>query len=246
MLRKIAWSWRGLSLGVFLCLVWACQGPQPAGAPGKDVFQGESIYKQKTETPPPADFLGPQSTRATGEQHVLVVAVRFPDVAPRVPLERIRRRVTAELNDYVRAQSYGLAWVTTDFVGWVSLPDPISAYRISSNNFEVDRGRVRKLVEDAMTAVEDRVDFKRYRNMLIVPGAVTLPGKGYGMMCYCANPGMLTGVRGNPRFVTLRSKGGREFSGGVFVGTENSPLGVFAHDFFHALGGVYADKRLVP
>ncbi len=97
-----------------------------------------------------------------------------------------------------------------------------------------------------MTAIENEADFSKFQNMLIIPGAATLPGKGYGMMCYCANPGMLTGVRGNPSFVTLRSKAGREFSGGIFVGTENAPLGMFAHDFFHALGGVYAAKRLAP
>jgi hypothetical protein len=76
--------------------------------------------------------------------------------------------------------------------------------------------------------------------------SVILPGKGYGMMCYCANPGMLTGVRGNPRFATLKSQTGREFSGGVFVGTVNAPLGMLAHDYFHALGGVRQNKRLVP
>ena len=56
----------------------------------------------------------------------------------------------------------------------------------------------------------------------------------------------IAGVRGNPRYLTLRSRGGKEFSGGVFVGTENAPLGMFAHDFFHALGGVYGNKRMVP
>jgi hypothetical protein len=117
---------------------------------------------------------------------------------------------------------------------------------VSPNNFKVDRGKVRKLIQDSMTAVEKRVDFSQYDHMLIIPGAFTLPGKGYGMMCYCANPGMLTGVRGNPRFVTLRSAGGKEFSGGIFVGTENAHLGMFAHDFFHALGGVYDNMRLAP
>ncbi len=109
---------------------------------------------------------------------------------------------------------------------------------------KVNGRRVRKLIEDTMTAIERRVDFSQFQHILIIPGVFTLPGKGYGMMCYCANPGMLTGVRGNPRFVTLRSRGGKTFSGGVFVGTENAPLGFFAHDFFHALGGVYANKRL--
>lgn len=44
------------------------------------------------------------------------------------------------------------------------------------------------------------------------------------MTCYCANPGMLSGVikRYVPRFVTLRSAGGKEFKGGIFVATENT------------------------
>ena len=131
-------------------------------------------------------------------------------------------------------------------MGWIPLPGSISEYRISPNNFRVDRRRVRRLIEDTMTAVQGRVNFSQYQHILIIPGAATVPGKGYGMMCYCANPGMLTGVRGNPRFVTLRSRGGQQFSGGVFVGTENAPPGMFAHDFMHALGGVEDHKRRAP
>ncbi len=75
-----------------------------------------------------------------------------------------------------------------------------------------------------------------------------MPGKGYGMICYCANPGMLSGVtRGYvPRYDTLRTAGGKEFKGGVFVGTENAGLGMFAHDYFPSLGGIHDGKRLVP
>ena len=192
------------------------------------------------------DFLGPQSQRAAGEQRLLIVAVRFPDVKPNMQLQDIRKKATMGLNNYVQEQSYGRTWLKTDFRGWVMLPDPLDRYSVSPNNFDVDRRRVRKLVEDTMTALEKELDFSRYDNILIMPGVHTLPGKGYGMMCYCANPGMLTGVRGNPRFVTLRSQSGKEFSGGVFVGTINAPLGMLAHDFFHALGGIYQNTRLVP
>lgn len=62
----------------------------------------------------------------------------------------------------------------------------------------------------------------------------------------CQNPGMLSGVRGDLRYVPLKSKGGEEFRGGVFVGTENAHLGMFANDFFHALGGIHEKRRLVP
>jgi len=192
------------------------------------------------------DLLGPQSKRALGEQRLLIVAVRFPDVKSNISIEEIQRRAITGLSNYIKELSYGLTWIEPDFKGWVLLPDSIEKYQVSPNNFQVDRGRVRKLIEDTMTAIENDVDFSRYQNILIIPGASTMPGKGYGMMCYCANPGMLTGVRGNPRFVTLTSKKGKEFSGGVFVGTENAPLGMLAHDYFHALGGVHQNRRLVP
>jgi hypothetical protein len=97
-----------------------------------------------------------------------------------------------------------------------------------------------------MTALEKEVDFSRYQHILIVPGVRTTPGKGYGMICYCANPGMLTGVKGNLGYATLKSKGGKAFRGGVSVGAENAHLGMFAHDFFHALGGLHEGKRLAP
>jgi hypothetical protein len=191
-------------------------------------------------------ILGPQSKLAGGEQRVLMAAVKFPDVEPSFPLERIRKKVVVDLNDYVKGQSYGLAWVNADFRGWVKLPDPISEYKISPYNFKVDRTRIRKLVEDTMTALEKDVDFSGYQHILIIPGAHTTPGKGYGMICYCANPGMLTGVRGKLGYAALRSKGGKEFREGVFVGAENAHLGMFAHDFFHALGGIHEKRRLVP
>lgn len=215
-------------LSVFVCIgVMGCQ----------------EVQTRKGEDAGP---LGPQSTLARGELRVLMAVVRFPDAEPTLTLDRIRKRAVEELDQYIREQSYGLAWLKADFRGWVRLPDSLEKYKVSPYNFQVDRNRVRKLVEDTMTALEREVDFSAYDHMLIIPGVLTTPGKGYGMICYCANPGMLTGVRFDPAFVTLKSKGGKEFRGGVFVGAENAHLGMFAHDFFHALGGVQGGKRLVP
>jgi hypothetical protein len=151
------------------------------------------------------------------------------------------------LNEYVREQSYGLASINADFKGYVRLPDSLNDYKIAPYNFKVDRKRIRKLIEDTMTAVEENVTFSGYDHMLIIPAVHTTAGKGYGMICYCANPGMLSGVtRGYvPKYLTLRSAGGKEFSGGIFVGAENAHLGMFAHDYFHALAGIYDGKRLV-
>ncbi len=199
--------------------------------------------------------LGLQSTQAIGEKRVLAVVVRFPDATPTIPIEMVRKRALA-LNTYVVEQSYGLASVKVDFRGYVTLPSSLNRYKVSQYNNQVDAGRVRKLVEDTMTLIEKEVDFSSYDHMLIIPAVSTTAGTGYGMVCYCANPGMLTeikkghGVRSKGReaqYETVRSKGGKQFKGGVFVGAENANLGMFAHDYLHALGGIYdGGRRFAP
>ena len=203
-----------------------------------------------------ANDLGLQSTQAIGEKRVLIVVVRFPDATPTVPIETVKQRAVSGLNAYVLEQSYGLASIKTDFRGYIALPGSLSKYKVSQYNNQVDAGRVRKLVEDTMTALENEVDFSSYDHMLIIPAVFTTAGTGYGMICYCANPGMLTpikkthGVRSRGReapYETVRSKGGKQFKGGVFVGAENANLGMFAHDYFHALGGIYdGGRRFAP
>ena len=211
------------------------------------------LFAPETDAAPAApgadgNFLAPQSVQAIGEKRVLMVGVRFPDAQPSKSIEEVRKRVVVGLDNYVREQSYGLASITADFRGWIALPDPLSRYAVSPYNFKVDRDRVRKLAEDTFSAIDPRVDLAGYDHVLIIPGVHTLPGQGYGMLCYCANPGMLSGVsrRFSPRYETLRSKGGQEFRGGVFVGAENAHLGMFAHDYFHALAGIQDGKRLAP
>ncbi len=192
--------------------------------------------------------LGPQSTQAIGKKSILMVVVRFPDATPSTPIETVKKRVVSGLGSYVEEQSYGLASIKADFRGYVMLPDSLADYKISPYNFRVDKTKIRKLIEDTMTAIEKEIDLSVYDHILIIPAVHTMPGKGYGMICYCANPGMLSGVtkRYVPRYVTLTTAGGKEFRGGVFVGTENANLGMFAHDYFHALGGIHDGKRLAP
>jgi hypothetical protein len=199
--------------------------------------------------------LGLQSTQAMGEKRVLIVVARFPDATPTVPIEMVKRRAVVGLHAYVVEQSYGLASTHADFRGYQTLPSSLSKYKVSQYNNQVDAGRVRKLVEDTMTTLENEVEFSSYDHMLIIPAVSTTAGHGYGMVCYCANPGMLTEIkktsvrsRGRePQYETLRSKSGKQFKGGVFVGTENANLGMFAHDYFHALGGIYGrGQRFAP
>ena len=214
-------------------------------------MQEEPISMSPTKPAKEDPILGPQSQQSLGEQRVLVVAVRFPDVQPRLSLQQIRNRTVEGLDRYVREQSYGLTWLQADFRGWVDLPDPISKYRLTHILLELkkttSKARVRKFIEDTMTAVEKDVDFSKYQHLFIIPGAFSKSEKGYGQPCYCANPGILSGKgRGYHEYALLKSKGGKSFQGGVFVGVQNADLGMYAHDFFHSLGGIHKGWRLVP
>ena len=86
-----------------------------------------------------------------------MVVVRFPDTQPSKDLAEVRKRVVFGLNNYVKEQSYGLASITPEFRGWVTLPDPLAAYAVSPYNFNVDRNRVRKLIENRQPVGFDRV-----------------------------------------------------------------------------------------
>ena len=70
--------------------------------------------------------LGLQSTQAIGEKRVLIVVVRFPDAAPTVPIEMVKRKAVSGLNTYVVEQSYGLASINVDFRGYITLPSSLS------------------------------------------------------------------------------------------------------------------------
>ena len=99
-------------------------------------------------------------------------------------------------------------------------------------NTEVDRNRVRRLVEDAFNAADKEVAFDRYDHVIIVVGVATRAGVGYGMPAYSANPGMLTlrGARhGRARMETIATRGGKRFSGGIVVMAQNAHLGHVVH-----------------
>ncbi len=181
-----------------------------------------------------------------GPQRLLVVAVRFPGTDPSLPLPRIAEKV-GRVAEYIRTASYRKAWLETRLVGWYEMPAPISEYRVSPLNYQVDKRRVRRLVADALAAARRDADLETYRGIWIVVGAFTRPGEGYGMIAYCANPGMLSGVLGHKAALeAVDLPGGGSFSGPAIVSAENAHVGHAAHDLLHALGGVQHDKRVVP
>lgn len=187
---------------------------------------------------PPATVLGPQ--------RVLVVPVRLPDVTPSRSTPAIAEKVR-RVAEWVEAASYGKATLDVTMLGWQPLSRPLAEYRVSPHNYYVDRERVRRLVEDALSAAARQARLEDAACVYIVVGAQTEPGQGYGMIAYAANPGMLSGVRqARARHEVLRLADGREFSGAVIVSADNAHPGHVAHDLLHALGGAREGRRAVP
>ncbi len=181
-----------------------------------------------------------------GPQRMLVVAVRFPGTAPGLSLPQIEEKA-GRVDRYLRAASYGKTWLGPRLVGWYDMPSPIEQYRVSPFNYQVDRGRVRRLLADALGAARRESDPLAYDVVWIVVGVRTRPGEGYGMIAYCANPGMLSGVRrGRAALETVELPGGGSFSGPAIVSAENAHVGHIAHDLLHALGGARDGRRVVP
>lgn len=122
---------------------------------------------------------------------MLAVAVRFPGSTPTLTLEQIRDRFE-RVGQYLRKSSYEKARIEPTLAGWYDMPQPVEACKISPYNFKVDSQRVWWLVADALSAVRRDADLEKYDMMWIVVGVFARPGEGYGMICYAANPGMLS------------------------------------------------------
>jgi M6 family metalloprotease-like protein len=181
-----------------------------------------------------------------GPQRMLIVAVRFPGTVPAFSLSQLKEKV-GKVDGYLRAASYGKTWLEPKLVGWYEMPAPLSQYQVSPLNYKVDRGRVRRLLADALAAARKDAAIEEYHVVWIVVGARTRPGEGYGMIAYCANPGMLSGVRSHRAALeTVELPGGLAFSGPAIVSAENAHVGHVVHDLLHALGGARDGRRVVP
>jgi M6 family metalloprotease-like protein len=152
----------------------------------------------------------------------------------------IKTRFTQQLYNYVREISYDKISLKFDFTKkWYAMPDSISQYKIAPRNLEVDKSRVRKLIDDALNAADDEVDFSRYDFAVIFMGAKL---QDYGMIGLCGYPGML----GWSAQDVLKTPKGETIKGGVAIFCYQAHIGTLFHDIAHILGGVKDGKRMVP
>ena len=169
----------------------------------------------------------------------MVLLARFPDVEPQITPDKARERIFTHLGTYIRQVSYDQARLEGEVRGWYTLDHPVSHYSISAHNLEVDRDKVISLVQEVINKADGDVDFSDYPNVLIILGA---PKDAYGMMGYCAYPGMLGWADTSP----FASESGEVIGNGVAVYCENAHVGVLAHDLIHILGGVVEGRRVAP
>ncbi len=191
--------------------------------------------------------LGLVSDSARGRLPYLVIVVDFPDVRPRFDMEQIRVRALERTSLWYQVVSYGQTRLQGRICGPYTLPRPLADYRVSPYNLRVTSRRVYELVRDALSLAEEHgVSILEPAVVAVVHRAFTRPGRGYGMICYCANPGMLSKVRGGRAdYLEIKTRRGTSFRKGVVVMAENFHLGFMVHDLAHALGGVSRGRRLV-
>lgn len=170
----------------------------------------------------------------------LVILTQFPDIMPSVPGRYAHKRFFEELNAYVQEMSYGRYCVTGDVTQrWYQLPRPVADYKISPRNLEVDKSRLRRLIGDALGAVDRDVDFSQYDFVALFLGA---KASEYGMIGLCGYPGML----GWQAEGALRTPSGQQVRNGIAIFSYQAHLGTLFHDVAHVIGGVEGGKRRVP
>jgi len=180
------------------------------------------------------------SEQGVGEQRVLVIMAKFPDVQPSFPMKKMQNKYFDKLDRYLKAVSYQKAWVTGKTTHWYTLPHGVARYRISQRNLAVDKEKVTKLIEDAINLADEDEDFSQYSMIFISLGAKR---KEYGMMGLCGYPGML-GWQSQVPVKTKRK--GQKIPGGVAIYCENAHMGVVFHDMAHIMGGVQGRRRVLP
>lgn len=180
------------------------------------------------------------SEQSVGEQRVLVIMTKFPDVQPSFSVQEMRNKYFDKLDRYLRAVSYGKAWITGKISRWYTLPHGVAPYRISQRNLEVKKEKVTKLIEDAVNLADEDEHFSHYSMIFISLGAKR---RDYGMMGLCGYPGMLGWQSQLP--LDTRKKG-QKIPGGVPIYCENAHVGVVFHDMAHIMGGVQGQRRVLP
>lgn len=170
----------------------------------------------------------------------LVILVAFPGTPQVVTPEIVNDRFFGKLNRYVQQISYNKVCVVGELSKrWYELPRPISQYSISPRNLEVDKSRIKNLVDDVLEMANPDFDLSAYDFVAFMLGAKQ---SEYGMIGLSAYPGML-GWQSGKQFKSASGKPIR----GIAIYSYQAHLGTLFHDIAHVIGGVMPNgNRTVP
>ena len=175
-----------------------------------------------------------------GEQRILVIMLKFPDVESSFSKEKMRAKYFVKLDRYLKAVSGQKTWIKGKMTDWYVLPHEVDFYRLSMHNLEVEKAKVTQLIQDAINLADKDEDFSQYSMIFLSLGAKR---KDYGMMGLCGYPGML----GWQSQFQLKTKiRGQKIPNGVAIFCENAHVGVVFHDMAHIMGGVQNGRRVLP
>jgi M6 family metalloprotease-like protein len=198
----------------------------------------DTISPENTATANIEEKLGFHATNSTGEKKYLVILADFPDVKRQYPIATISNRMGNLLEPYFKEASYNKLTLKGDVIGPYVLPKPVTYYRISASNLDIDPTKIIAILTDVLNMADKEVDLGKYDYILFGLGA-TQPD--YGMVGYCALPGMLN-FRSSKDYKCASGK----TIDNVAVFCENAHMGTFIHDTIHMIGGYIGDQRLTP
>lgn len=174
---------------------------------------GNSMITVNSEVPQQV----PPTNHISGPQSVLVILVRFKDVANTKTRDEVKDLVFARLNNYFKEVSYGAAWLTGNVTSqWYQLSRSRSYYGAGSASSE----KIVDLVVDAVRAADREVNYMNYEYVMVVYAGDDQNISGN------ANDISSGGIYGNGYPLTI-SEGTLGF--GVSWLAETDPIGPFAH-----------------
>jgi len=134
-----------------------------------------------------SDLTPPEWASAREVKRILVVPLSFPGKDRYGDLESIKRRWGVDLREYIRELSYGKVQVDIEVAPWTQMPQPISAYRLSSwrilNWTPQDQSTRTAIVRDVATVLYKIYDFSSYDGLMLVVGATWKALGRYGYLC---------------------------------------------------------------
>ncbi|MBV8834212.1 MAG: hypothetical protein JO108_33860 [Acidobacteriaceae bacterium] len=171
--------------------------------------------------------------------HPLVVQVGFPDVRRAPPRELVEQRFLNGPDHYIREMSYGRVCLSGTITGRrYILPGPIAHYWVPWQNLQVDKSKLRRLVNDTLSLAERDYDLSKYDFVMFVLSANAMEWGNQGLTAY---PGLL-----GWDVSSLLTPSGHKINGGIAIYALSAQVGKVFIDLAHVIGGVKDGRRVMP